>query len=122
MVSNEDFSTKNYLFYARKSLPLQSNFLAHKRYFLEREILIERQKGVDEIMSYFLDFNTCKLNKHFFCFRNIYLNAIVPDVWIHMILEPMEIHYCANNVLMESIVHPLGNVINVNLNEIYPYK
>ena len=55
-------------------------------------------------------------------FRNIYLIAIVPDVWIHMILEPMEIHYYANNVLMESIVHPLGNVINVNLNEIYPYK
>ena len=104
-----------YIFHARKLLPLQSNFLAHKRYFLEREILIERQKGVDEIKLYFLDLT-------FFCFRNIYLNAIVQDVWIHMILEPMEIHYCANNVLMESIVHPLGNVINVNLNEIYPYK
>ena len=55
-----------YIFHARKLLPLQSNFLAHKRYFLEREILIERQKGVDEIKLYFLDFNTCKLNKLIF--------------------------------------------------------
>ena len=55
-------------------------------------------------------------------FRNIYLIAIVQDVWIQMILEPMEIHCYANNVQMESIVHPIGNVINANQNEIYPYK
>ena len=48
-MSNEDFSTKNYLFYARKSLPLLSNFLAHKRYFLESEILIERQQDSKDL-------------------------------------------------------------------------
>ena len=55
-----------YIFHARKLLPLQINFLAHKRYFLERKILIERQKGVDETKLDFLDFNTCKLNKLIF--------------------------------------------------------
>ena len=35
-------------------------------YFLQRKILIGRQKGVDEIKLYFLDFNPCKLNNLIF--------------------------------------------------------